>query len=339
MKIYRKALIAVISAALAAVLALTFAGCAVKEKKTESSEKQSDSTPATYDEAKASSGLAALGIDPGSVGVLPDVTHDGNNSAGFQLNSPNDGDTIAVIHTSAGNITMRFFPELAPKAVTNFINLAKSGSYNKTAFHKVVKDSFIQGGHCGNDTENPLGVSSYGAPFEDEFCDSLFNIRGAVSMANNARDSNGSQFIINQTTPKAFAERGGWSAVEKTWESVKGKLLDYKESSLLTAYVEENGALFTNTDAVPDNIKKLYEANGGNPSFDGVYNAADRGNTVFAQVIAGMDVVDKICAAETDKNNTPKSQIQIDSVEITVWSEPKTTAAKQNASSAAKSAE
>ena len=38
---------------------------------------------------------------------------------------PNEGDTIAVVHTTLGDFTMRFFPEQAPKTVTNFINLAK----------------------------------------------------------------------------------------------------------------------------------------------------------------------------------------------------------------------
>ena len=68
-----------------------------------------------------------------------------------------------------------------------------------------------------------------------------------------------------------------------------------------------------------DEVKSLYQKNGGNPNLDGVYNAADRGNTVFAQVIDGMDVVDKIAAAKVDKNNVPLENIVINSVEIKIY--------------------
>ena len=49
---------------------------------------------------------------------------------GFQLEKPTAGDTIAVMHTSMGDISLRLFPEAAPKAVENFTTHAKEGYYN-----------------------------------------------------------------------------------------------------------------------------------------------------------------------------------------------------------------
>ena len=92
-------------------------------------------------------------------------------------------------------MTLRLFPEQAPKTVTNFINLAKAGAYNNTPILHVVSGGWVQCGYCPSDDANPNGVSSYGAPFEDEFCDSLYNLRGAVSMANTGKDTNGTQFF------------------------------------------------------------------------------------------------------------------------------------------------
>ena len=318
MKIYRKALIAVMSMVLCALSAASLSGCGDSSAKS-SSGGRSTSAAATEDEAKAADGLAELGIDPGKVGVFPEIMHDKKNSVGFQLEKPKDGDTIAVIHTGMGDITLRFFPDQAPKAVTNFINLAKSGSYNKTSFHKVITDYAIQGGHCGSADNNPSGTSSYGGMFEDEFCDSLLNLRGAVSMASNAKDSNGSQFLINQTSAGAFKNSGGWAALSKNWDDMKEQLKKYKDSNLLTAFLDENGDKLLNTSAVPESVKKLYEENGGNPSLDGAYNAADRGCTVFAQAISGMDVVDKIAASKTDKKNVPLERVQIISMEVTTY--------------------
>lgn len=318
MKIYRKALIAIVSVAVTLSSALALSGCSGNgsAKKTGNI---SSASSATGDEVNAAEGLSELGIDPASVGVLPDVKHDAQNEPGFQLELPKEGDAVAVLQTSQGDIVLRLFPEQAPKTVTNFINLAKAGSYDKTSFHKVINDVLIEGGHCGGDSAGPSGQSSYGDTFEDEFCDSLYNLRGAVSMANSSKDGNGSRFFINVTTVDSFAKSGGWNALAGTWESVKAKLTDYKDSNLLTAYIEENGDRFLNTDVVPDDIKMLYEIKGGNPAFDGVYNAADRGNTVFGQVISGMEAVDKIAALKTDGKNVPETPVQIESVTITTF--------------------
>lgn len=46
-------------------------------------------------------------------------------------------DIVAVLRTSAGDIHLKFFPELAPKHVANFLTLARTGTYNGTKFHYV----------------------------------------------------------------------------------------------------------------------------------------------------------------------------------------------------------
>ena len=97
---------------------------------------------------------------------------------GFQLEKPTAGDTIAVMHTSMGDISLRLFPEAAPKAVENFTTHAKEGYYNGLIFHRVMDDFMIQGGDPkGNGTG---GESIWGEPFEDEFYQKLLNLR-AVS--------------------------------------------------------------------------------------------------------------------------------------------------------------
>ena len=120
-----------------------------------------------------------------------------------------------------GDITLRLFPDQAPKTVTNFLTLASEGKYSNTAFHKVVDGKMIQGGHIGEDTSNPNGVSSYGVPFEDEFCDKLFNIRGSVAMVSSSADTNGSQFIINQAGVSSFKDNGGWVELDSKWKETK----------------------------------------------------------------------------------------------------------------------
>lgn len=301
------------------------AGCSDNKEKPESSKAEEPTTTAvaTSDEAKvgkpAVSALEDMGIVPSTVGINPSINYD-SNPVGFQLEAPKDGDTIAIMHTSKGDIKLRLFADQAPKTVTNFINLANEGKYNNTIFHRVINDFMIQGGDYEN-ANGTGGTSSYGENFEDEFCDKLFNIRGAVSMANSGPDTNGSQFFINQTTPEAFQKNGGFAAYENQWTNVKAQLENYRDSELFSAFVQQNGTFCYNTDVISDEIKKLYNDNGGNPYLDGAYNAVDRGHTVFAQVIDGMDVVDAIAAVNVDSStNKPTEDITITSVEITTYS-------------------
>ena len=114
----------------------------------------------------------------------------------FQTALPATGDTVAVMHTSMGDISLKFFPEQAPKAVENFLTHAKDGYYNGLIFHRVIPDVMSQGGDptgtgCG-------GESIWGRAFPDEFSRELFNLRGALSMANSGPNTNGSQFFIVQ---------------------------------------------------------------------------------------------------------------------------------------------
>lgn len=113
-----------------------------------------------------------------------------------QLAKPAAGDTVAVMHTSLGDIHIRLFVDQTPKTCENFITHAKNGYYNGVTFHRVIKDFMIQGGDpegtgCG-------GESIWGHPFKDEFHKDLHNLRGALSMANAGPGTNGSQFFIVQ---------------------------------------------------------------------------------------------------------------------------------------------
>ncbi len=105
-------------------------------------------------------------------------------------------DVSAVLKTSYGDISLALFPEQAPKAVENFLTHAKQGDYDQVIFHRVINDFMVQTGDP--DGTGRGGQSIWGKPFEDEFSDELFNIRGALSMANAGPNTNGSQFFIVQ---------------------------------------------------------------------------------------------------------------------------------------------
>ncbi len=116
----------------------------------------------------------------------------------FQTAAINNGDTAVVMKTTMGDITIKLFPEYAPKAVENFLTHAKNGYYDGLKFHRVIKDFMIQGGDPNGTGTG--GESIWGLPFEDEFTPVLHNVRGALSMANAGPCTNGSQFFIVQAT-------------------------------------------------------------------------------------------------------------------------------------------
>jgi len=106
--------------------------------------------------------------------------------------------TTAIIETKSGNITLKFFPDVAPGHVKNFIDLAKKGFYDGTTFHRVIPGFMIQGGDPNSKDANKSkhGQGGPGYTIKAEFNDKPHK-RGTLSMARAGHpDSAGSQFFI-----------------------------------------------------------------------------------------------------------------------------------------------
>lgn len=241
---------------------------------------------------------------------------------GFQTEKPANGEEIAVMHTNMGDISIRFFPEAAPKAVENFKTHAKNHYYDNLTFHRVIADFMIQGGDPRGNGSG--GESIWEKPFEDEFDQKLLNISGALSMANSGVNTNGSQFFINYqskdkapkkedyaaNTDAAIRERAAESYYQN-YDYIKGQcptLLDFLK--LKFAYPVY--------DWIPAEVWDVYAENGGSIHLDGAWRYGG-GHTVFGQVFEGLDVVEKISKVETDMNDMPVSAVSIKSIEIKAY--------------------
>jgi len=249
---------------------------------------------------------------------------------GFQLEGPQEGDTVAILHTNMGDISIRFFPEAAPKTVENFITLAQQGKYNGVIFHRVMEDFMIQGGDFEKG-DGTGGTSIWGEKFADEFNAKLMNLRGSISMANAGVNTNGSQFFINQAGPTG--QTAAELKSEWNYSTLYNQIVNtytqyvqmYGESftayyPTVDSYIEASGGISPDSRLVPDEVWELYAQHGGNIHLDGAWRASG-GHTVFGQVYAGMDVVDAIAAVETGTNNKPTTDVIIESIEILTYGE------------------
>jgi peptidyl-prolyl cis-trans isomerase B (cyclophilin B) len=104
----------------------------------------------------------------------------------------------ALIKTSYGEMTLAFWPDVAPKTVENFKKLSREGFYDGTAFHRIIKGFMIQGG-CPNTKAGKHGIPGTGDPgykIKAEF-NAKSHVRGVISMARASNpDSAGCQFFI-----------------------------------------------------------------------------------------------------------------------------------------------
>lgn len=106
--------------------------------------------------------------------------------------------TKAVIETKLGNIELKFFPDVAPNHVKNFVKLSKDGFYNGTIFHRVIPGFMIQGGdpNTKGKDKGTYGMGGPGHKVKAEF-NNISHKRGILSMARASDpDSAGSQFFI-----------------------------------------------------------------------------------------------------------------------------------------------
>lgn len=172
-------------------------------------------------------------------------------------NEVSENERLVEMETSMGKIKIKLFPEYAPNAVENFVKHSEDGYYDGLLFHRVIKDFMIQGGDPNGDGTG--GESIYGKPFEDEFSTNLFNIRGALSMANSGANTNGSQFFIVQKTSldssmKEEMEKAGFP----------GEIIDAYEEKGGTPWLDHRHTVFGQVVEGMDVVDKIAEATVGN---------------------------------------------------------------------------
>lgn len=128
---------------------------------------------------------------------------------------------VVAIETTQGTITVALKPEIAPKAVENFLRLSQKDYYNGLIFHRIIKNFMIQGGDPTGTGRG--GESIYGKPFDDEFSLTVkFDKPGMLAMANAGPKTNGSQFFITTaSTPWLNRKHTIFGEVIEGYDTVK----------------------------------------------------------------------------------------------------------------------
>lgn len=244
--------------------------------------------------------------------------------------------TKVELKTSLGDIVVGLYKE-TPKHHENFVKLVNEGYYNGVLFHRVINEFMIQTGDGNSKTAKPgqmLGTGDPGYTVEAEFVyPKFFHKRGALAAArtgdqvNPERRSSGSQFYI--VTGKKYNEQQLAQMEHQMDMMNKQNIFQAKASAMQseimrlrmardTAGVEalrQQLIAETEAEAAKNPVKltpeqrEAYTTVGGTPHLDGQY-------TVFGEVLEGMDVVAKIEAVATDRNDRPSEDIKIISAKV-----------------------
>ena len=152
----------------------------------------------------------------------------------------------AVLSTSEGNITINLYADKTPITVNNFVYLGQKGFYDKTIFHRIIKDFMIQGGDPKGDGSGGPGYKFNDEPFEGEYK------RGIVAMANAGPNTNGSQFFImhnDYNLPKNYVIFGeviqGIDVVDKIAEAPVKQSISGESSQPANPVVIESVKILT----------------------------------------------------------------------------------------------
>jgi peptidyl-prolyl cis-trans isomerase-like protein 2 len=151
-------------------------------------EKPTPYNAARFTTGKAAASFTSTGLTPHTSGELALLSEEEYMLKRGRIK----GKGYARIVTTFGHLNLELYPEYAPKAVWNFLQLAKKGYYKDVAFHRNIKGFMIQGGDPTGSGRG--GESVWGKYFADEFEGPLkHDSRGTLSMANKGKNTNSSQ--------------------------------------------------------------------------------------------------------------------------------------------------
>ena len=230
----------------------------------------------------------------------------------------------AILHTTAGDITILLYPKQAPKAVENFITLAKEGYYDGTLFHYAKRRELTQTGAPKIPEEEERSI--YDGPFADEFHDGLHHFPGAVGMAGSGMNQNLSQFylLVQNTLPE---EEEVLLANFYMNELMRNKADELNERNQKESLSEEDIETFETelnkeiqaiaTEGVPEAYQEKYR-----PAIEQYQNiggawSLDYKYTIFGQITEGLNVAEAITSVKVDASTRkPKKDVVIESIEI-----------------------
>ncbi len=234
-----------------------------------------------------------------------------------------------LISTSEGDIKVRLYDD-TPLHRDNFLKLAREGYYDGVLFHRVIKDFMVQTGDPESKNAAPgqmlgSGDPGYTIPAEIIY-PKHYHKYGALAAArtgdqvNPERRSSGSQFYIvtgRKVPARQFSQleetklaqarqdyfralcKDHYQEIDSLRKAGKKEELEALRQSLITKTEAE-----VKVDSLPANLKEDYINLGGTPHLDGQY-------TVFGEVTEGMDVVEKIQGAQTDRSDRPVEDIKV----------------------------
>lgn len=250
----------------------------------------------------------------------------------ISLNGQSQSKTVQI-STNFGNMKFRLFDD-TPKHRDAFIELANEGYYNGTLFYRVIQDFLIQGGSKSS-KDAPSGKRiGYGDPdktVDDEILSHYFHKKGSLCAPrqpdeiNPFKQSDISQFFIVKGRVYSAGELDTMEIVvnrpirnkiiQKVMNpEVRAELKKLKKEKKVKEFrelaqgikdkIETEYNLQTGTIKFSEAQRTAYTTIGGYPELDGKY-------TIFGECISGFDVIDKIAALKTDKNNRPLTDVKI----------------------------
>lgn len=220
------------------------------------------------------------------------VTIDVDSVELVQFEEPEDGDPVAIVETTLGEIRFVLYPEYSPNAVRNFTELADSGYYDGTYFYNSDSGVYSSAGSKQKDGAYTKGNAS--ERIERELNQNLWSFKGAVCCATTDFDRSFKEMLVGGGTYYCGSRINFLNTIDFTDELKEQMRSSQANNKLTEAFIEHGG--------IPNFSQQM---------------------TVIGQVYEGMDVVEQLASLESSDDGNykiPKDDIMIISAKTDVYS-------------------